>query len=127
MISRWYKTDRQLNSLVEPGDDQSVVQKRQTAHSLVEPGDDQSVVGAVAWNHHHQHCPEGHVNPVMTLQAQRTVHEPVSPVSAADHHHQHQSRSTISVFVYQLSFPACLQCFDTVGWAAGRASGLTES
>ena len=21
-------------------------------------------------------------------------------------------------------FPVCLQCFDTVGWAAGRASGL---
>jgi len=44
MISRWYKRDRQLNSLVEPGDGQSVVQERQTAHSLVEPGDDQSVV-----------------------------------------------------------------------------------
>ena len=22
-----------------------------------------------------------------------------------------------------LMFPACLQCFDTVGWASGRASG----
>jgi len=44
MISRWYKRDKQLNSLVEPGDVQSVVQERQTAHSLVELGDDQSVV-----------------------------------------------------------------------------------
>ena len=23
-----------------------------------------------------------------------------------------------------VSYPVCLECFDTVGWAAGRASGL---
>jgi len=27
-------------------------------------------------------------------------------------------------FVYMLHECVCLQCFDTVGWAAGRASDL---
>ena len=30
------------------------------------------------------------------------------------------------VYVYQIYLFACLQCFDTVGWAAGRASGLCD-
>jgi len=28
------------------------------------------------------------------------------------------------IFIFYLILYACLQCFDTVGWAAGRASGL---
>ena len=28
------------------------------------------------------------------------------------------------IFVIVLGRLGCLQCFDTVGWAAGRASGL---
>jgi len=33
------------------------------------------------------------------------------------------------VFVYSVYYTGCLQCFDAVGWVAGRASGLwkTES
>ena len=28
------------------------------------------------------------------------------------------------VSIFNLTHPCCLQCFDAVGWAAGRASGL---
>jgi len=28
------------------------------------------------------------------------------------------------LFIYTFLLPFCLQCFDAVGWAAGRASGL---
>jgi len=28
------------------------------------------------------------------------------------------------IFCRELAFTVCLQCFDAVGWAAGRASGL---
>jgi len=30
------------------------------------------------------------------------------------------------IFTYLLLRASCLQCFDTVGWAAGRASGLQK-
>ena len=30
----------------------------------------------------------------------------------------------VNFFETQYSFTECLQCFDTVGWVAGRASGL---
>ena len=33
---------------------------------------------------------------------------------------EHISRTTRPIFI----IPLCLQCFDAVGWAAGRASGL---
>jgi len=33
----------------------------------------------------------------------------------------------ITVFVDVLHSILCLQCFDAVGWAAGRASGLYKS
>ena len=32
--------------------------------------------------------------------------------------------SVASVSVFAFSALICLQCFDAVGWAAGRASGL---
>jgi len=32
--------------------------------------------------------------------------------------------NTVRVFFYGVVLQACLQCFDAVGWAAGRASGL---
>ena len=28
------------------------------------------------------------------------------------------------MIVFRFGFAECLQCFDAVGWAAGRASGL---
>ena len=34
-----------------------------------------------------------------------------------------EERALLFLFMYFL-FVSCLQCFDTVGWAAGRASGL---
>ena len=43
------------------------------------------------------------------------------PVLAAD------TLSTVqlqSIFTLDVLAPYCLQCFDAVGWAAGRASGL---
>ena len=34
-------------------------------------------------------------------------------------------RAYVCMFVFMYAFSAlCLQCFDAVGWAAGRASGL---
>jgi len=33
-------------------------------------------------------------------------------------------RRCIVFFPLRYCFSLCLQCFDTVGWAAGRASGL---
>ena len=30
----------------------------------------------------------------------------------------------IMVYMYVKLYTECLQCFDAVGWAAGRASGL---
>ena len=38
-------------------------------------------------------------------------------------------RKNFHSFLYPLTLPSvlCLQCFDTVGWAAGRASGLLKT
>ena len=36
----------------------------------------------------------------------------------------HNDTLLISGFMDVVLFAGCLQCFDTVGWAAGRASGL---
>jgi len=40
-----------------------------------------------------------------------------------DLHHMHCQLGLLSMLVHCLS-TRCLQCFDAVGWAAGRASGL---
>ena len=36
----------------------------------------------------------------------------------------HKSEECLSYNIILLILILCLQCFDTVGWAAGRASGL---
>ena len=35
-----------------------------------------------------------------------------------------QQRETEDSFVYTIKQTSCLRCFDAVGWASGRASGL---
>jgi len=36
----------------------------------------------------------------------------------------HFVSSILIIYFYLFIFSLCLQCFDAVGWAAGRASGL---
>jgi len=38
--------------------------------------------------------------------------------------HPHYEDAQLRFMFYYLVTYICLQCFDTVGWAAGRASGL---
>ena len=39
----------------------------------------------------------------------------------------HFDIKSVRLFVHILVFALCLQCFDTVGWASGRASGLQKT
>ena len=34
------------------------------------------------------------------------------------------SKKSVTTLSLIVRYPVCLQCFDTVGWAAGRATGL---
>jgi len=41
-----------------------------------------------------------------------------------DSFHKYLVESQTKVYDFGLSERLCLQCFDTVGWATGRGSGL---
>jgi len=58
------------------------------------------------------------INPCIQIPNNKTVDNHIKHISI--YHVQEKSNT----FVFPYIFHPCLQCFDAVGWVAGRASGL---
>ena len=55
-----------------------------------------------------------------------TTCRPVIVISTNNRHHTREINWTLTHFVFTSYTGTCLQCFDAVGWAAGRASACKK-